>query len=514
MKEGPPHKFRDATNMLVPENTEASTSYNLIIGGELNAKLGYDCRPNSKKLSGKDLNAKCAPPLVRKRAGGPKAPARRTLALLRCKDVQALLEDDALAPGVLKFFSYAGYPRVVSPIDGIETLVLQRSDGTRAWAAAITSAIKAGLTPLLLADQVGGSEAPSYLASMAKYADRVRSLVEIVRPSQPNIAASALRYKKDIKNWIDLADINSGQRGGKDAAKGMAPIILLFVRRSGVAPLVDVSLVPFHAMKYVKFKNDRLKTCDLVSGETTVIRHQTPLLPSVRAPNNMLRAPETCVVSDSLTFTKPSKTVRVSGFLYVNKKKVTAKPFVAHAFETACPGAERDKDGWPLLWERLPISPKTGAAVLGAQKSLRQQFDAELLRPYLWLQRRIVLPPLAPYREDSRVPKPLDECALVAEGKILPRADTKLIRLYNGPGIDVALGSVRRSQTLSQQSIPLLPSEQYELSQRSSSKDRLLKLATDNRKSAESAAVNPGEQLYSGIGNGNGKGQPGNRHSS
>jgi hypothetical protein len=44
----------------------------------------------------------------------------------------------------------------------------------------------------------------------------------------------------------------------------------------------------------------------------------------------------------------------------------------------------------PELWERVVVSPKTGAAVYGSGAMSLMDYDAEVLRPYLWTRRRII----------------------------------------------------------------------------------------------------------------------------
>ena len=284
-------------------------------------------------------------------------------------------------------------------------------------------------------------------ASRAIAAEAITSLVG------DDVAKLDIRDSKERLYFEDLladADLNRGQRGGKAGGRNEAPIILLFTARGEVAPISALSLIPYEALDKTQFSNKRLRQqmkaskasnkaleksaadevkratgtaaakaasdlqektakevkAPLISEQPGVLvesvannvqnaaakgdGHQPLLINEQPAqilgtPMPFLRAPDGCSISVVRKFVTPSEMYRVPTLWWWKKSNVKGKPFVSLKLHTECPGMPAH-----TFWERLPVSPKAGAAVVGTRAGRILQVDAELLRPYLWLRRRVL----------------------------------------------------------------------------------------------------------------------------
>ena len=338
--------------------------------------------------------------------------------------------------------SRTGIEVQLQPIQHVHFIVLEREKEPLSWASDIGKQLNSGmrlvsgLRPHVPAHGVGD------LVTMGEQRRTDHELLKkLTGKDKANLGVQAHPDRAAFVELLDRSDLNRGQRGGKGNAKNGAPIILAFVGRGQVAPINDLQLVPFADMgseeslkknvlvdtenvvrakfqgKWArKFRDkhdtknskavadvggDRVMTkADVDRAEATALNGQNDAGAAEAQLNDALKvtdinlpyvqSPATCSVTDTVELKRATEKVLTASWWWGKSKKVRhARGYVTHKLHTECVGGDA-AHSLPELWERVVISPKTGAAVYGSGSLSLMDYDAEVLRPFLWTRRRII----------------------------------------------------------------------------------------------------------------------------
>jgi hypothetical protein len=330
----------------------------------------------------------------------------------------------------------------LQPIQHVHFIVLEREKEPLSWAGDIAKQLANGMRLVTgLRPHVFDIKSLEKIKEQ-RQADHER-LTRLTGSSKRELGVQAHPDRAAFVELLDRSDFNRGQRGGKGSAKNGAPIILAFVGRGQVAPINDLQLLPFAAMGKEDLKNNKLVDMEnavranyqgfwarwfadkhdtksskavanvAVAGKTIKFDDFTKDTATAKRGffatqagaeakarlNAALKitdvelpyvlAPAGCAVSDTVELKRATEKVLTAGWWWGKSKKVRhARGYVTHKLHTKCVAGAHG--GVPELWERVVVSPKTGAAVYGSGAMSLMDYDAEVLRPYLWTRRRII----------------------------------------------------------------------------------------------------------------------------